>query len=133
MYYICDMKNILTLILSFLTLNCYSQFVLSAEYTINDTTSSYVDTLSQHYDLDFSKYEFITYSDSIYDVLTWDNYQVTGYNCFKYGENEPSIMFTKESFNTDGPKSDVGYIIIEDLDYVSLPYGRDRTTIFIFD
>jgi hypothetical protein len=133
MSYISDMKNIITLILSFITLNGYSQFVLSAEYTINDTTNNYVDTLLTHYDLDLSKYQFITYSDSIYDVLTWDNYQVTGYNCFKYGEKEPSIMFTKELFNTDGPKSDVGYVIIEDLDYVSLSYGRDRTTIYIFD
>ena len=127
------MKNIITLILSFITLNGYSQFVLSAEYTINDTTNNYVDTLLTHYDLDLSKYQFITYSDSIYDVLTWDNYQGTGYHCWKYGEKEPSIMFTKKSFNTDGPKSEVGYIIIEDIDYVNSYYGRDRTTIYIFD
>jgi len=127
------MKNIITLILSFITLNGYSQFVLSAEYKINDTTSSYVDTLLTHYNLDLSKYQFITYSDSIYDVLTWDDYQVTGYHCFKYGENEPSITFTKELLYTDGLKSDRGYVIIEDIDYVNSYYGRDRTTIYIFD
>jgi len=127
------MKNIITLILSFITLNGYSQFVLSAEYKINDTTSSYVDTLLTHYNLDLSKYQFITYSDSIYDVLTWDDYQVTGYHCFKYGENEPSITFTKELLYTDGLKSDRGYVIIEDIDYVNSYYGRDRTTLYIFD
>lgn len=133
MSYISSMKNIITLILSFITLNGYSQFVLSAEYTTNDTTSSYVDTLLTHYNLDLSKYQFITYSDSIYDVLTSDNYQVTGYHCFKYGENEPSITFTKELFYADGLKSNRGYVIIEDIDYVNSYYGRDRTTIYIFD
>lgn len=127
------MKTIITILLSFVTINLHSQFVLYAEYTLNDTSTFYVDTLAQHYNLDFSKYKFITYSDSIYDVLSWGDYRVTGYHCYKYGEDNQTIAFTKELFNSNGPITDVGYIFIEDIDYVDLFYGRDRTTVYIFN
>ena len=127
------MKTIITVLLSFVTINLYSQFVLSAEYTINDTSTFYVDTLVQHYNLDFSNYKFITYSDSIYDVLSWGDYRVTGYHCYKYGADGQTISFTKELFNPNGPIIDIGYIFIEDIDYTELFYGRDRTTVYIFN
>lgn len=117
----------------FISFFVHSQFVLSAKYTLNDTSTFYVDTLVQHYNLDFSEYKFITYSDSIYDVLSFGDYRVTGYHCFKYGEGNKVIMFTKELFNSNGPITNVSYVFIEDIDYVNTFYGRDRTTIYIFD
>ena len=132
-YYYWYMKYILTISFLFISFFVYSQFVLSAKYTLNDTSTFYVDTLVQHYNLDFSEYKFITYSDSIYDVLSFGDYRVTSYHCFKYREDNKVITFTKELFNSNGPISNVGYIFIEDIDYVNTFYGRDRTTIYIFD
>ena len=127
------MKRIAAILLLFIPINLHSQFILSAEYTLNDTSTFYVDTLVQHYNLDFSKYKFITYTDSIYDVLSWGDYRVTAYHCYKYGEDNQVIMFKKELFNPNGPITNVGYIFIEDIDYVDIIYGRDRTTVYIFN
>jgi len=75
----------------------------------------------------------MTYSDSIYDVLTKGEYHCKGYHCFKYGETNPKIMFLNETYWSDGPKSEKGYVLIEEIDYVNSHFGRDRTTIYIFD
>lgn len=127
------MKNILTLILSIISLNLYSQFELSYYYTTNDTTDVYVDSLKLHFNLDLSNYEYMTYSDSIYDVLTKGEYHCKGYHCLKYGDTNPKIMFLNETYWGDGPKSEKGYVLIEEIDYVNSYFGRDRTTIYIFD
>lgn len=128
------MKNVLILLLSFISLQSIAQndFVISCWVSINDLEDVYIDSLTQHYDLNISDMMFIHDEDSLYKELTLGDYFCTGYHCFKYG-NDNVTSFVKEEYGTPEYKMDSKYVFIETREYTDEKYGRNRTTIYIFN
>jgi len=125
-------KPLIAVVVGFAAIQSNAQFELTHHYVTNDTSSHAFKSLVEHYSLDLSQYQFMTYSDSIYDALTWGQYQVTGYHLFP-DERASEIEFSTEGYNPGGPRSRRGYVLVEEIDYVDRSFRRDRTSIYIFN
>ena len=88
--------------------------------------------LTQHYDLNISNMTIIHDEDSLYKELTHGDYFCTGYHCFKYGENNVT-SFVREEYGLNDNKMKNQYAFIETREYTNPEYGRNRTTIYIFN
>ena len=99
------MKNALILLLSIISLQSVAQndFVISCWVSINDLEDVYIDSLTQHYDLNISNMTIIHDEDSLYKELTHGDYFCTGYHCFKYGENNVT-SFVREEYGLNDNK-----------------------------
>ncbi len=128
------MKNALILLLSIISLQSVAQndFVISCWVSINDLEDVYIDSLTQHYDLNISNMTIIHDEDSLYKELTHGDYFCTGYHCFKYGENNVT-SFVREEYGLNDNKMKNQYAFIETREYTNPEYGRNRTTIYIFN
>ena len=128
------MKNLITLLLSFVSFCCVAQndFVISCWVSINDMEDTYIDSLCHHYDLNISNIVSIHDEDSLYKEMVHGEYYCVGYHCYKYGENNVT-SFVKEEYGSPERKLKDQYVFIETREYTNSKYGRDRTTIYIFN
>jgi len=128
------MKNVITLLLSFISIQLSAQndFVISCWVSINDMEDTYIDSLSQHFGLDISNITSIHDEDSLYKEMVHGDYYCVGYHCYKYGENN-TTSFVKEEYGSPELKMKDQYVFIETREYTDSKYGRNRTTIYVFN
>lgn len=135
MYYIYGMKNIILFIFTVICLSVYSQpttqFVMSSQYTMNDTSNVYVKTLIEHFDIEINQCEFMTNTDSMYNAMFNDNFQYVGYY---YLVNDKITPFLETQFNPNLPKYGKTYVYIAYVSYVNEnDKHKDHVRVFLIE